>query len=205
MAILQTRVGLPSLRVSSLKPVRLARIRQPRALYTLSLKNAFHHRACKLPQSPLTTKKLRLQVLSHRYPSTSLPYSTSANPNADQLIEELQDLYEAAKDEFEIAIDSTDGSTIYAASDRESARDALNQLCAVYHLYTARPGEDADTGSHAGASTGKVSGESAIVETNYNPADIASEVRDQVRKRIGQRIREIKNAVEVLEERAKAD
>lgn len=45
--------------------------------------------------------------------------------------------YLTAKDEFEIATDSTDSSTIYAASDRESARDALNQLISIYTLYTS--------------------------------------------------------------------
>lgn len=149
--------------------------------------------------------------------------STPPTPTADALIEELQSLYEIAKDEFEIATDSTDGATIYAASDRESARDALNQLCAVYHLYTARPGEDVDSGvrsvvggemegrgvsaldleNEAGAEGGKVDG--AVVETNFNPEDVPGEVRQEVRRRVGHRVRELRNAVEVLEERAHAE
>ncbi|KAL2011662.1 hypothetical protein VTN00DRAFT_4380 [Thermoascus crustaceus] len=55
---------------------------------------------------------------------------------ADLLVEEIQELYDAAKDEFEIAVDSTNAATIYAASDRASARDALNHLVRVYTLYT---------------------------------------------------------------------
>ncbi|KAJ5489348.1 hypothetical protein N7539_004238 [Penicillium diatomitis] len=134
--------------------------------------------------------------------------NTPAKPTADLLIEELQDLYETAKDEFEIATESTDGSTIYAPSDRESARDALNQLCAVYHLYTARPGEDVDsgvrnTGSELEGDAGSIG--DAVVETNFNPEDVSSEVRDEVRKRVGQRVRELRNAVELLEERAHAE
>ncbi|KAF7719336.1 Uncharacterized protein PECH_006381 [Penicillium ucsense] len=134
--------------------------------------------------------------------------NTPAKPTADLLIEELQDLYETAKDEFEIATESTDGSTIYAPSDRESARDALNQLCAVYHLYTARPGEDVDsgvrnTGSELEGNAASIG--DAVVETNFNPEDVSSEVRDEVRKRVGQRVRELRNAVELLEERAHAE
>jgi hypothetical protein len=151
-----------------------------------------------------------LQILSIQNPPTPLAraYSTttSRKPTADLLIEEIQDLYEIAKDEFEIATDSTDGATIYAASDRESARDALNQLCAVYHLYTARPGEDVDSGVRVVGNEGENgSGEDPVVETNFNPEDVGKEVRDEVRRRVGQRIRELRNAVEVLEERAHAE
>ncbi|KAJ5379233.1 hypothetical protein N7509_012352 [Penicillium cosmopolitanum] len=129
-------------------------------------------------------------------------YATSTStptPTADNLIEELQDLYEIAKDEFEIATDSTDGSTIYAASDRESARDALNQLVTVYELYTgakvAKTHADGDGGAAA-------EGEAGVVETNFDPAGLSEEVRGEVRRRVGQRVRELKNAVEILEERA---
>ncbi|KAJ5562036.1 hypothetical protein N7535_003500 [Penicillium sp. DV-2018c] len=117
--------------------------------------------------------------------------SSSGKAEADLLVEELQELYEVAKDEFEIATESTDTSTIYAASDRESARDALNQLTTVYGLYTASPGE-----VHSAL------GDLEIIETNYNPEDISQSVKDEVRRRVGQRIRELKNAVELLEQRA---
>lgn len=122
--------------------------------------------------------------------------SSSGKAEADLLVEELQELYEVAKDEFEIATESTDTSTIYAASDRESARDALNQLSAVYGLYTARPGEVENE------KEGDADGDGSIVETNYNPAEIPSGVKDDVRRRVGQRIRELTQAVEALEERA---
>jgi uncharacterized protein YjbJ (UPF0337 family) len=135
-------------------------------------------------------------------------YATSTStpiPTADNLIEELQDLYEIAKDEFEIATDSTDGSTIYAASDRESARDALNQLVTVYELYTgakvAKTHADGDGGA-ATAAAGENGAEAGVVETNFDPAGVSEEVRGEVRRRVGQRVRELKNAVEILEERA---
>lgn len=115
-----------------------------------------------------------------------------------------------AKDEFEIATDSTEGSTIYAASDRESARDALNQLCTVFHLYTAKPGttSEAELGVAGSGSIEAGAGEAAdgpVVETGFDPASVGDKVRDEVRRRVGQRVRELRNAVEVLEERAKAD
>ena len=129
---------------------------------------------------------------------------STGKAEADLLVEELQELYEVAKDEFEIATESTDSSTIYAASDRESARDALNQLSAVYSLYTARPGE-VENETDELSSEVEDSGESAIVETQYNPAEIPQGVKDEVRRRVGHRIRELKNAVEALEERATED
>jgi hypothetical protein len=133
---------------------------------------------------------------------------STGKAEADLLIEELQELYEIAKDEFEIATESTDTGTIYAASDRESARDALNQLSAVYHLYTARPGEvenEKENGVGAEAGAGEDDGDGPIIETNYNPAEVPRGVKDEVRRRVGQRVRELKNAVELLEERAHAE
>ncbi|CAI7574934.1 unnamed protein product [Penicillium discolor] len=129
---------------------------------------------------------------------------STGKAEADLLVEELQELYEVAKDEFEIATESTDSSTIYAASDRESARDALNQLSTVYALYTARPGE-VENEMDGSSSEVEESGESAIVETQYNPAEVPQGVKDEVRRRVGHRIRELKNAVEALEERAMED
>ncbi|KAJ5185664.1 hypothetical protein N7491_006466 [Penicillium cf. griseofulvum] len=129
---------------------------------------------------------------------------STGKAEADLLVEELQELYEVAKDEFEIATESTDSSTIYAASDRESARDALNQLSTVYALYTARPGE-VENETDESLEAGEEAEESAIVETQYNPAEVPQGVKDEVRRRVGHRIRELKNAVEALEQRATED
>ncbi|KAJ5951140.1 uncharacterized protein N7479_009553 [Penicillium vulpinum] len=134
--------------------------------------------------------------------STARSYTGSTGKaEADLLVEELQELYEVAKDEFEIATESTESSTIYAASDRESARDALNQLATVYSLYTARPGE-VENETEESLFEGEESPESAIVETQYNPAEIPQGIKDEVRRRVGHRIRELKNAVEALEQSA---
>jgi hypothetical protein len=43
------------------------------------------------------------------------------------------------------------------------------------------------------------------VNTNFDPSDIPARVRDEVRRRVGHRVRELSNAVEVLEERAHAE
>ncbi|EKV12731.1 Major facilitator superfamily domain, general substrate transporter [Penicillium digitatum] len=164
-----------------------------------------------------STGKVRNSLTSCQLPfsiRSSLPKPTvrtyadrngsTGKAEADLLVEELQELYEVAKDEFEIATESTDSSTIYAASDRESARDALNQLSAVYSLYTARPGE-VENETDESLSEVEEPEESAIVETQYNPAEISQGVKDEVRRRVGHRIRELKNAIEALEERAMED
>ncbi|OQE31889.1 hypothetical protein PENSTE_c001G10200 [Penicillium steckii] len=123
--------------------------------------------------------------------------TSASDATADNLIEEIQDLYEIATDEFEIATDSTDSATIYAASDRESARDALNQLVTVYELYTG-----AKVGSTHAETPIETGEKGPVVETNFDPEGIKEEVRGEVKKRVGQRVRELKNAVEILEEKA---
>lgn len=210
MAFISLRTGAPALRLRSLQSARITRTIAPsRALYRVLCRDTPRDNN-RQSNTQITRPSIQLQILSIQNPPTPLAraYSTttSRKPTADLLIEEIQDLYEIAKDEFEIATDSTDGATIYAASDRESARDALNQLCAVYHLYTARPGEDVDSGVRVVGNEGENgSGEDPVVETNFNPEDVGKEVRDEVRRRVGQRIRELRNAVEVLEERAHAE
>jgi hypothetical protein len=171
----------------------------PRTLHNLASTTAKVHTTTKTTSIPSITPQTTIRTYAVLKGSTG-------KAEADLLIEELQELYEIAKDEFEIATESTDTGTIYAASDRESARDALNQLSAVYHSYTARPGEvENEKENEAGAGAGEDDGDGPIIETNYNPADVPRGVKDEVRRRVGQRIRELKNAVELLEERAHAE
>ncbi|KAJ5432646.1 uncharacterized protein N7458_011802 [Penicillium daleae] len=213
MASAPLRSGAPLLRLRNLQSTRVARIiTPPRALYSILSRNTRQHPNANPTKTltPLHTTPTRSQPPTPLIRAYSSP--TPPKPTADLLIEELQDLYEIAKDEFEIATESTDGATIYAASDRDSARDALNQLCAVYHLYTARPGEDVDSGVRnvggqveGGGEAGSELGEDAFVETHFNPQEVGGEVRDEVRRRVGQRVRELRNAVEILEERAHAE
>ncbi|XRM41485.1 hypothetical protein ABZX51_004750 [Aspergillus tubingensis] len=171
---------------------------RPRSLRTLT--TSARPRLTSAPG--LTTTTSSTSTISRTYtliPSPTLKtnkssYSTSSKPPADQIIDELQELYEVAKDEFEIATESTDSATIYAASDRESARDALNELIAVYTVYT----RDMSFVSHS--PQGQVD-----VDTGLDPGSIGDEVREEVRRRVGTRVREIVGAVESLEERASAE
>ncbi|KAJ5301977.1 hypothetical protein PENANT_c057G00294 [Penicillium antarcticum] len=200
MAYIHPTRGTPLLRLGtqSLRPHHAIRPSQlaARTLHSLTSTTTKVRPATKATSAP----SLIPQTIIRSY--TDLKGSTG-KAEADLLIEELQELYEIAKDEFEIATESTDTGTIYAASDRESARDALNQLSAVYHLYTARPGEvESENGNGNGADAAEDDGDGTIIETNYNPAEVPRGVKDEVRRRVGQRIRELKNAVELLEERA---
>lgn len=43
-------------------------------------------------------------------------------------MEDLNELYATAKDEFEIAAEETEKKTVYAEDDRAAAQDALKQL-----------------------------------------------------------------------------
>ncbi|KAL4779518.1 hypothetical protein BJX76DRAFT_340514 [Aspergillus varians] len=132
------------------------------------------------------------------------PSTTSGKSQADQIVEELQELYETATDELEIATESTDSATIYAASDRESARDALTSLLVAYELYTSselRP--EAETGAGQAEAEAEVSEEEKgrVVELSFDPAELEESVKEEVRRRVGQRVREVKSAVEGLEGR----
>ncbi|GKZ84175.1 hypothetical protein AnigIFM56816_009496 [Aspergillus niger] len=173
-------------------------IPRPLSLRTLSTTTTTSARL-RLITNPITSAPRLITTTPATNPPTYIStlkntYSTSSKPPADLIIDELQELYEVAKDEFEIATESTDSATIYAASDRESARDALNELIAVYTVYT----RDMSFVSHS--PQGQVD-----VDTGLDPGSIGDEVREQVRKRVGTRVREIVGAVESLEERASAE
>ncbi|KAE8159959.1 hypothetical protein BDV40DRAFT_226930 [Aspergillus tamarii] len=194
---------MPPLRTSSVHLLRPSRIitatpiRNLRPLSTWLPKHAS-------PGMLTTTNPLSLSrpqfTIQTRWRSAQ---TSSGKSQADLMVEELQELYETAKDEFEIATDSTNGTTIYAASDRESARDALNQLSAVFALYTTEMPSYEE--SHQPQQTQPDDSGSQMVSTYFDPGDIAPEVRQEVKRRVGQRVRELANAVEALEERAKDD
>jgi hypothetical protein len=140
--------------------------------------------------------KLHFQLRAYS-PSTS-----PTTPTADNLIEELQDLHATAKDLFEIATDSTDKGKIHAASDRESLDDALDQLITAYELYTT--GErHAEMSGGDGAMEAGLPG--PIIRTNFDAGSISDTVRGEVKKRFGQKVLELRNAVEVLKEKAQED
>lgn len=49
------------------------------------------------------------------------------------------------------------------------------------------------------------SGEGGKRATNFDPGAIQPEMREEVKRRVGQRVREMRNAVEALEESAKEE
>lgn len=139
----------------------------------------------------------------HQFQLRAYSPSTSLNPpTADNLIEELQGLYVTAKDLFATAADSTKNGTIYAASDRESLRDALNQLVTVYELYTT--GEmSAERSGGDGATKAGTPG--PTVRPNFDARSIPDTVMGDVRERFGQKVLGLRNAIELLEEKARDD
>jgi hypothetical protein len=57
----------------------------------------------------------------------------ASKTTADEILEEIQDQYATAKDEFEIAHEETERKTVYAADDRAAAREELNTLKDMYN------------------------------------------------------------------------
>jgi hypothetical protein len=122
--------------------------------------------------------------VSHFQPSSSAPNPTqtirqrtphpqirtfSAKSTADSILEEIQEQYATARDEFEIATEETEKKSVYAEGDRAAAREQLDAL--------------------------KIMFEKACEGPDGN----------EVKRRVGQRIRELDNAVVALEESALED
>ena len=84
-------------------------------------------------------------------------------------MEKITEQYATARDEFEIASEETDKKSVYAAEDRDAARDELNVLKEMY--------------------------EQAL----------QSEAGEEIRGRVGQRIRELDNAVQEMEKKGLED
>ena len=105
-------------------------------------------------------------IKPHSSSSLVPPRKFSTTSTADELIEEIQDQYATARDEFEIASEETEKKSVYAADDRAAARQELVKLTEMF--------EKAVAGSEG----------------------------EEVQRRVGQRIRELDNAVEGLEKAA---
>ena len=90
----------------------------------------------------------------------------ASKTSADTILEDIQDQYATARDEFEIATEETEKKTIYAADDRAAARKELDALKEMYA--EALKGQDGE----------------------------------EVKNRVGPRIRELESAVVALEESA---
>jgi hypothetical protein len=145
--------------------------------------------AARVSRSPICTQCLR-QISTRRALTTS-PLKPSPTPrpaplatplqykpqartyaektSADDIIEEIQEQYATARDEFEIATEETEKKSVYAADDRAAAREELNNLKVMFQK--AIEGEDGE----------------------------------EVKRRVGQRIRELDNAIIALENSAMED
>ncbi|KAI9817711.1 MAG: hypothetical protein M1832_004605 [Thelocarpon impressellum] len=72
---------------------------------------------------------------THPVPMRVSPFTRrtfAAKTDADSRIEEIQELYATARDEFEIAAEETEKKSIYARDDREAAREELGKLKEAY-------------------------------------------------------------------------
>lgn len=150
--------------------VRAARARvYAQGARTLNLQRALISQSS-LPRPAATPQSLLMQtrpasVLSN-IPQSRM-YATKTT--ADEIIEEIQEQYGTARDEFEIAAEETEKKTVYAADDRAAARDELDTLKKMY--------QDSLDGPEG----------------------------EEVKRRVGQRIRELDNAVEAMERSAIED
>ncbi|KAL9016451.1 MAG: hypothetical protein Q9185_006220 [Variospora sp. 1 TL-2023] len=107
-------------------------------------------------------------------------YATNRS-SADEAVEEITELYATAKDEFEIATEETAKRSVYAADDRAAAREELEKLKRVYY-------------------------EAAAVRLRTTGGgDGGGEMGEEVKRRVGARVRELERGVEALEERAKEE
>ncbi|KAL8914296.1 MAG: hypothetical protein Q9172_007118 [Xanthocarpia lactea] len=104
-----------------------------------------------------------------RCPVGIAPRLYATKSTADEMIEEITEMYATAKDEFEIASEETDKKSVYAADDRQAAREELDKLKEAFE--------------HA----------------------VRDENGEEVRRRVGNRIRELEQGVVAMEERAMED
>merc|ERR1712230_149043 len=97
------RLSLSTTVSARLTPTRLSPLKPPTRL-----------------RSPLLASTLR--------PFSTTPRSLASPQGADPIVERLTDLYGTARDEFEIAAEETTKKTVYAADDREAAKEAFEEL-----------------------------------------------------------------------------
>ncbi|KFY37191.1 hypothetical protein V495_07318 [Pseudogymnoascus sp. VKM F-4514 (FW-929)] len=96
---------------TSLRPV----LQQRRALASVTSQHNFPIRA---PAAPVP-----IPSYTHRAFASS-----SGRSPADEIAERLQQMYAETKDEFEIAVESTEANAVYAQDDRDVTREELDKL-----------------------------------------------------------------------------
>jgi len=153
-------------------PSRLLSLRPPTILRHTRTQASFRS-LTSISRTPISNSpSTRSEFDSFRHPPTTHrpQIRTYASPAgapsgvspADEIMEEITELYATAKDEFEIATEETEKHSIYAADDRAAARDELAKVKAAY--------EKALEGEHG----------------------------EEIKRRVGQRIRELDNAITEL-------
>ncbi|TKA75724.1 hypothetical protein B0A55_05919 [Friedmanniomyces simplex] len=144
-----------------LRSLHLAAFRPATASRTLN--------ALTTPSQPPSTRAASHSTAHLLSPSSqSITYSNNKSA-ADQIIEEITELYATAQDEFEIAMEETEKMSVYAEEDRKAAREELERVQEAYRKVVE--GEDGG-------------------------------VAEEVRRRVGQRIRELEQGVRGMEEMA---
>ncbi len=119
-----------------------------------------------LHHSSRTTPRPQQHFTSPALPQLQTRRAYASHTPADSIIATLEDQYGTARDEFEIATEETEKKSVYAAADREAAREELDKLKEMYGQ--ALRGADGE----------------------------------EVKRRVGHRLRELENAVEALERAA---
>ncbi|KFY01302.1 hypothetical protein V490_00993 [Pseudogymnoascus sp. VKM F-3557] len=96
---------------TSLRPV----LQQRRALASVTSQHNFPIRA---PAAPVPIPSYMHRAFA----------SSSGRSPADEIAERLQQMYAETKDEFEIAVESTEANAVYAQDDRDVTREELDKL-----------------------------------------------------------------------------
>ncbi|MCJ1279057.1 hypothetical protein MMC21_006879 [Puttea exsequens] len=85
---------------------------------------------------PLTVPSFRPSTQT----SSLFPRTYATKSPTDSKIEEIQELYATARDEFEIAQEETEKKTVYATDDRAVAHEELEKLKEAYQVAVGEEG-----------------------------------------------------------------
>ena len=123
----------PPLKVPQASYLRYANRRfEHTSISTIARRCCTSHFSILLQGSPPITIKRQPHIrLASSSSAPSSPSSTTTS-TADSLIETLTDLYNTARDEFEIAAEETEKKSTYGPEDREAAHAAFDELKTAY-------------------------------------------------------------------------
>ncbi|KAE9991659.1 hypothetical protein EG327_011202 [Venturia inaequalis] len=81
--------------------------------------------------APIRPSAVHSRIRAYRPPRAAFATvrpNSEGKSSADEAVEKIQELYETARDEFELASEETEENTIYAADDRAAAKEELEKL-----------------------------------------------------------------------------